>query len=82
MLACVLQQELQNDPLKILHPCSKLQHQLPLASAYVASSAGREPADAKARQQRNRLDPRYHEPLFTNIAGAELKVRPLVLHYN
>ncbi len=32
-------QELANDPLGILRPASKLQHQLPLASAYSAVAA-------------------------------------------
>eukprot|EP00887_Chlorella_sp_A99_P001164 scaffold14.g1164.t1 len=63
--------ELSNDPLGILRPASKLQHQLPLASAYgaVAAAGGGADADADhaALRQRRRLDPTSGEPRFTNI---------------
>ena len=51
--------ELANDPLGILRPASKLQHQLPLGSAYgaVAAAAGDE-GDHAALRQRRRLDPK------------------------
>ena len=51
-------QELANDPLGILRPPAKLQHALPLASAYAAAADGR---DAEGRR-RMRLDPKHHEP--------------------
>jgi hypothetical protein len=58
-------QELANDPLGILRPPAKLQHALPLASAYAAAGDAR---DADGRR-RVRLDPKHHEP----------KARPLTL---
>ena len=51
-------QELVNDPLRILQPSSKLQHALPLASAYAAVAAQR---DADPRQRR-RMDLKLQEP--------------------
>jgi len=54
-------QELANDPLGILRPASKLQHQLPLASAYAAVAAAPDSDHAMQRQKR-RLDPVSGEP--------------------
>jgi CCR4-NOT transcription complex subunit 6 len=61
--------ELKQDPLGILRPASKLQHKLPLASAYAAlaeTPASRSDPPAVARQRR-RCDPSFSEPKFTNI---------------
>ena len=58
--ACNLQ-ELQNDPLGILRPASKLQHNLHLASAYAAVYDARDTSAAQQKQKR-RMDPKYHEP--------------------
>lgn len=58
--------ELANDPLGILRPASKLQHQLPLASAY-ASVAAAPNSDHGMQRQKRRLDPVSGEPRFTNI---------------
>lgn len=54
-------QELANDPLGILRPASKLQHQLPLASAYAAVAAAPD-ADHGMQRQKRRLDPGTGEP--------------------
>ncbi len=64
-------QELAADPLGILRPSTKLQHTLPLASAYAAvvdaaaaqrgSSGGGDQAAALERQ-RKRVDDQHHEP--------------------
>lgn len=66
--------ELSNDPLGILRPSSKLQHGLPLASAYAAVSAAPitqpDAADGEGHallRQRRRLDPLTGEPRFTNF---------------
>jgi CCR4-NOT transcription complex subunit 6 len=58
--------ELANDPLGILRPASKLQHQLPLASAYSAVAACPD-ADHGSQRQKRRLDAANGEPKFTNI---------------
>lgn len=58
--------ELANDPLGILRPAAKLQHQLPLASAYAAVAAAPDD-DHAAQRQRRRLDPATGEPRFTNL---------------
>lgn len=61
---CPDMQELKQDPLGILRPASKLQHKLPLASAYAAlaeTPASRSDAPAVARQRR-RCDPKHGEP--------------------
>ena len=58
--ACNLQ-ELQNDPLGILRPASKLQHNLQLASAYAAVYDARDTSAAQQKQKR-RMDTKYHEP--------------------
>ncbi|KAK9827722.1 hypothetical protein WJX81_005188 [Elliptochloris bilobata] len=60
--------ELANDPLGILRPPAKLQHTLPLASAYAAAADTRDP-DGRRRM---RLDPKHHEPKFTNV-GKDFK---------
>lgn len=57
--------ELSNDPLGILRPASKLQHQLPLASACAALAAAPD-SDPAIRKQKQRLDPKWQEPKFTN----------------
>ena len=54
-------QELQNDPLGILRPASKLQHNLHLASAYAAIHDARDGGPALQKQKR-KMDPKYHEP--------------------
>ncbi|KAK9806248.1 hypothetical protein WJX72_007236 [[Myrmecia] bisecta] len=59
--------ELHNDPLGILRPASKLQHQLPLASAYAAMAETRDP-DPIVQKQRRRMDLKHHEPKFTNVS--------------
>ena len=54
-------QELQNDPLGILRPASKLQHNLQLASAYAAVNDARDGGTALQKQKR-RMDAKYREP--------------------
>jgi CCR4-NOT transcription complex subunit 6 len=56
--------DLQNDPLNILRPTSKLTHQLPLVSAY--SSFARMGVGLGLEQQRRRMDPSTNEPIFTH----------------
>ncbi|KAI3426985.1 hypothetical protein D9Q98_006929 [Chlorella vulgaris] len=63
--------ELANDPLGILRPASKLQHQLPLASAYAAVAAAPD-CDHGSQRQKRRLDGVTGEPKFTNI-GREFR---------
>lgn len=58
---CHVVQELQNDPLGILRPASKLQHNLHLASAYAAIHDARDNNPALQKQKR-KMDPKYHEP--------------------
>lgn len=53
-------------PAGILCPASKLQHQLPLASAYAAVASAPDDDHAVQRQKR-RLEPTTGEPRFTNI---------------
>lgn len=55
------------DPLGILRPASKLNHQLPLVSAY-SSFARMMGAGLNVEQQRRRIDPTTNEPLFTNCS--------------
>ena len=57
-------QELANDPLGILRPPAKLQHALPLASAYAAAADSRD-ADGRRRM---RLDPKHHEPKVSSLS--------------
>jgi hypothetical protein len=62
-------QELKQDPLGILRPASKLQHKLPLASAYAAlaeTPASRSDPPAVARQRR-RCDPSFSEPKWAPV---------------
>ncbi|MQM02583.1 hypothetical protein Taro_035354 [Colocasia esculenta] len=59
-----LHPDLAVDPLGILHPASKLTHQLPLVSAY--SSFARMTGVGMGLEQKRRMDPRTNEPLFTN----------------
>ncbi|XP_057424107.1 carbon catabolite repressor protein 4 homolog 1-like [Lotus japonicus] len=56
--------DLAVDPLNILHPHSKLVHQLPLVSAY--SSFARTVGHG-FEQHKRRLDGGTNEPLFTNV---------------
>ncbi|XP_015969272.1 carbon catabolite repressor protein 4 homolog 1 [Arachis duranensis] len=56
--------DLAVDPLTILHPRTKLVHQLPLVSAY--SSFART-IGVGYEQHRRRLDSTTNEPLFTNV---------------
>ncbi len=63
----IVSQELSNDPLGILRPASKLQHQLPLASAYTAVAAAPD-ADHAILRQKRRCDPVTGEPRFTNLS--------------
>lgn len=59
--------ELQNDPLGILRPVSKLCHQLPLVSAYTClASQGPAELTPRATKQKRCIDSRLHEPIFTN----------------
>lgn len=64
--------ELHNDPLGILRPPSRLQHQLPLASAYAALSSGGGGGPV-LQQQRRRMDAQHHEPRLTNV-GRDFQV--------
>ncbi len=62
-------QELANDPLGILRPPSKLQHALPLASAYAAAATAPTDADHAAQRQRRRIDPGTTEPRWGGREG-------------
>lgn len=53
------------DPLGLLRD-TKLQHSLPLASAY-AALLDYPPTNEQLKRQRARLDPVNREPLFTNF---------------
>lgn len=68
-------QELQNDPLGILRPASKLQHNLHLASAYAAVYDARDGSAAQQKQKR-RMDPKYHEP---KVGDATCNVHAMAL---
>lgn len=57
--------DLAIDPLGILRPLSKLNHQLPLVSAY-SSFARMAGVGYDFDHQRRRMDPSTNEPLFTN----------------
>lgn len=61
----VLLQEASVDPLGLLRD-TKLQHSLPLASAY-AALLDYPPTNEQLKRQRARLDPTNREPLFTNF---------------
>ncbi|KAL6771168.1 hypothetical protein ACKKBF_B34205 [Auxenochlorella protothecoides x Auxenochlorella symbiontica] len=61
--------ELSNDPLGILRPAAKLQHGLPLASAYAALAVPGEADSAGLVRQRRRLDLATAEPRWTNLTG-------------
>lgn len=54
------------DPLGLLRD-TKLQHSLPLASAY-AALLDHPPTTEQLKRQRGRVDPTHREPLFTNIS--------------
>jgi len=58
--------ELQNDPLGILAPSSKLCHKLPLASAYATVLDGEDNGDPAIARLRRRLGDKS-EPKFTNM---------------
>ena len=58
--------ELQNDPLGILAPASKLCHKLPLASAYATVLDGEDNGDPAVARMRRRLGEK-NEPRFTNM---------------
>ncbi|RLN18414.1 hypothetical protein C2845_PM02G14420 [Panicum miliaceum] len=60
-----LHPDLAIDPLGILRPPSKLNHQLPLVSAY-SSFARMVGVGYDLEHQRRRMDPATNEPLFTN----------------
>jgi hypothetical protein len=53
------------DPLGLLRD-TKLQHSLPLASAY-AALLDHPPTTEQLKKQRSRVDPTHREPLFTNL---------------
>lgn len=57
--------DLAIDPLGILHPATKLNHQLPLVSAY-SSFARMPPVGIESEKQKRRIDTSTNEPLFTN----------------
>jgi hypothetical protein len=63
--AGVMLQEASVDPLGLLRD-TKLQHSLPLASAY-AALLDYPPTNEQLKRQRARLDPTNREPLFTNF---------------
>jgi hypothetical protein len=67
LLALVLSlQEASVDPLGLLRD-TKLQHSLPLASAY-AALLDYPPTNEQLKRQRARLDPTNREPLYTNFS--------------
>ena len=41
--------------------------QLPLMSAYASMHGANGAVDSKLQKQKQRLDPKMHEPLFTNV---------------
>ena len=63
-------QELAADPLGILRPSTKLQHTLPLASAYaaVAEAASQRNGDQGLERQRKRMDDQHHEPKCVSVS--------------
>lgn len=61
----LLLQEQSVDPLGLLRD-TKLQHSLPLASAY-AALLDHPPTTEQLKKQRGRVDPTHREPLFTNL---------------
>ncbi|XP_020087021.1 carbon catabolite repressor protein 4 homolog 1-like isoform X4 [Ananas comosus] len=54
------------DPLGVVHPLSKFNHQLPLVSAY-SSFLRTVGYNQSLEQQKRRMDPATNEPLFTNF---------------
>ncbi|KAL6757408.1 phosphatase family [Haematococcus lacustris] len=54
------------DPLGFLKD-QKLSHSLPLLSAYAAMSDAHGAADARLQKQKQRVDPKYREPLFSIV---------------
>ena len=54
-------QELANDPLNINRPSSKLQHQLPLGSAYAAVLDSQDGGPLQQKQRRQ-MDVKHREP--------------------
>lgn len=54
------------DPLGFLKD-QKLSHSLPLLSAYASMADANNAVDHRLVKQKQRLDPRNHEPLFTNL---------------
>lgn len=63
----LLVQELGQDPLGILRPCSKLYHGLPLSSAYAALSTATSARGADAAEiskHRRRCDSKHNEPKY------------------
>ncbi|GAX83499.1 hypothetical protein CEUSTIGMA_g10924.t1 [Chlamydomonas eustigma] len=54
------------DPLRFLKD-QMLSHKLPLSSAYSKMAEASNAHDAKLAKQKQRLDPKLHEPLFTNL---------------
>ena len=64
-------QELAADPLGILRPSSKLQHTLPLASAYSAlkEAAQQRPGDQTLMRQRRRIDDQHLEPKCASVSN-------------
>ena len=67
--SCLNVQEASVDPLGLLRD-TKLQHSLPLASAY-AALLDYPPTNEQLKRQRARLDPGHREPLFTNFNRCE-----------
>eukprot|EP00891_Asterochloris_glomerata_P003815 jgi/Astpho2/3815/fgenesh1_pm.00062_%23_7_t len=59
--------ELANDPLNINRPSSKLQHQLPLGSAYAAVLDSQDGGPLQQKQRRQ-MDVKHREPKFTNMS--------------
>ena len=66
-------QELANDPLNINRPSSKLQHQLPLGSAYAAVLDSQDGGPLQQKQRRQ-MDVKHREPKVSTSGRQEVGV--------
>mmetsp|Transcript_8378 Transcript_8378/g.24020 ORF Transcript_8378/g.24020 Transcript_8378/m.24020 type:complete len:578 (-) Transcript_8378:263-1996(-) len=71
--------DLANDPLHINKPVSKLSHQLYLSSAYSAYAEAADSSPAVV-DQKQRVDPTYYEPKFSNVSRDFTGTLDYILH--
>ena len=64
-------QELANDPLNINRPSSKLQHQLPLGSAYAAVLDSQDGGHLQQKQRRQ-MNLNHREPKVSTLGRQEV----------